>query len=190
MKHQILAVDRALTPDRWIDVKTALNLYVRGHIGQFVGDDRIVLRGGRNARTGLPSTLEFGSIAIIAAKKCLVRDHDWAPSPTRELLFLRDRHLCAYCGFRFKDRDLDAEHVQPESRGGAWSWTNLVAACRRCNARKGNSTPEEAGMKLLYLPYRPSRFESLILANRRILAGQMDFLIQRVPRSSRLFSSS
>lgn len=186
MHHQILAVDRAWTPDRWIDVETALNLYVRGHIDQFIGDERFHVRGGTNAKTGTLSVVELGPIAVITAKDCMVRDFNWAPNPTRTMLFGRDRHVCAYCGDRFKEKDLDAEHVQPESRGGPWSWTNLVTACRRCNSKKGCQTPEEAGMDLLYLPYRPSRFESLILANRRISADQMDFLSQGLPKSSRM----
>lgn len=188
MKHQILAVDRAWTPDRWIDAETAVNLFYRGHIDQFLGDERFTLRGGTNAATGQPSVLELGSIAVIGAKDCMVRDYNWAPAPTREMLFQRDRYMCAYCGGVFKDKDLDAEHVHPESRGGAWSWMNLVAACRGCNSRKGSRTPDEAEMKLLYLPYKPSRFESLILANRRILADQAEFLMRGVPKNSRLFS--
>jgi len=63
---------------------------------------------------------------------------------------------------------------------------NVVTACRACNQRKGNRTPEEAHMHLLYAPYVPNRAEFLILANRRILADQMEFLLASVPRSSRL----
>jgi len=36
---------------------------------------------------------------------------------------------CAYCGQRFHERDLHCEHIVPASRGGAWRWNNLVAAC-------------------------------------------------------------
>ncbi len=52
--------------------------------------------------------------------------------------------------------------------------------------RKGNRTPEEARMPLLYLPYVPSRWEDFILANRRILADQMAYLLAKVPAGSRL----
>jgi hypothetical protein len=189
MQHPILAVDRSWTPDRWIDVETAVNLFFRGHIQQFLGEERFVLRGGTNAKTGETSELELGSIAVIDAASFMVRDFHWAPAPTRSMLFQRDRHICAYCGGCFDDDTLDAEHIHPESRGGAWDWMNLVAACRSCNNFKSNRTPTEAGMKLLYLPYRPSRFESLILSNRNIKADQMNFLAERVPKSSRLFSS-
>lgn len=185
MSHQVLALDRACNPDRWIDAETAIRYYFRGHVNQFLGDKRFVFRGGTNASTGQPSVLEIGSIAIIEADDCMVRDFSWSPQPNRDMLFARDHRMCAYCGEVFRDKDLDAEHVRPESRGGQYSWTNLVTACKACNSKKRNRTPEEAGMPLRYLPYRPSRFESLILANRKILADQMEFLLERVPQDSR-----
>jgi 5-methylcytosine-specific restriction endonuclease McrA len=45
------------------------------------------------------------------------------------------------------------DHVTPLSRGGAPDrWENCVVACRRCNWRKGNKRPEEAGMRLRAKP--------------------------------------
>ncbi len=61
-----------------------------------------------------------------------------------------------------------------------------------CNGRKGNRTPEEAHMALLYLPYVPyvpSLQEDMILRSRRIVADQMEFLLASVPKSSRLYAS-
>jgi 5-methylcytosine-specific restriction endonuclease McrA len=63
---------------------------------------------------------------------------------------------------------------------------NVVTACRGCNVRKANRTPEEAKMPLIYAPYVPNRFEGFILRNRRILTDQMQFLLASVPRHSRL----
>jgi hypothetical protein len=80
------------------------------------------------------------------------------------------------------------EHVTPSSRGGSTVWQNVVSACRACNQRKGNRTPESAGMPLLYVPYVPNRHEAFILANRRIVADQMNFLLAGVPRHSRLWA--
>jgi 5-methylcytosine-specific restriction endonuclease McrA len=77
------------------------------------------------------------------------------------------------------------EHIVPSSKGGEDSWTNLVAACKACNNRKADRTPEAAGMKLHYVPYVPNRYEAFILSNRKILADQMEFLLQGVPKSSR-----
>lgn len=43
----------------------------------------------------------------------------------------------------------------PSSRGGRNSWGNTACACAKCNHRKGNRTPHEAGMKLLWEPKTP-----------------------------------
>jgi len=68
-------------------------------------------------------------------------------------IFKRDSHSCQYCG---SDKDLSIDHVLPRSRGGGSSWKNLVAACKPCNARKGDETPEEANMPLNQKPFKPS----------------------------------
>lgn len=77
------------------------------------------------------------------------------PHVTRKGVLRRDRHRCGYCGASANTVD----HVLPHSRGGQMSWNNLVAACRACNGRKGNRTPEEAKMPLRARPYVPLRME-------------------------------
>ena len=92
----------------------------------------------------------------------------------------------AFCGESYSHYRLTCDHITPMSRGGRDTWMNVVTACRACNQRKGSRTPEEAHMQLLYAPYIPNRAEFLILANRRILADQMEFLKQHVSANSRL----
>jgi 5-methylcytosine-specific restriction endonuclease McrA len=76
------------------------------------------------------------------------------PAPySRRGVLKRDRHRCAYCGARADTID----HLLPQSRGGGWSWENTVAACERCNGRKADRTPAEAGMRLRVTPYAPTR---------------------------------
>jgi len=65
----------------------------------------------------------------------------------------RDGHACQYCGRR--GERLTVDHVVPRSRGGETGWTNVVAACLRCNLRKGNRALEEAGMTLVREPSYP-----------------------------------
>jgi 5-methylcytosine-specific restriction endonuclease McrA len=81
---------------------------------------------------------------------------------------------------------LSRDHIVPLSRGGEDRWMNVVTACRGCNSKKDNRTPEAARMPLLYLPYVPNRHEHMILQNRRILVDQMQYLMARVPKHSRL----
>ncbi|MBI3977712.1 MAG: HNH endonuclease [Chloroflexi bacterium] len=72
---------------------------------------------------------------------------------SRREIFLRDGYTCQYCGV--KTRDLTLDHVTPRHRGGKHTWENLVSACKACNHRKGNRTPEEARMTMLRPPHRP-----------------------------------
>ena len=71
---------------------------------------------------------------------------------SRKNILLRDRNTCQYCGTVLAAAELTLDHVIPRSRGGSSTWENLVACCHPCNNRKGNRTPEEAGMKLARLP--------------------------------------
>jgi hypothetical protein len=72
--------------------------------------------------------------------------------PSRRGLLQRDE-CCQYCGSR---ENLTIDHVLPLSRGGPYTWQNLVIACLRCNNRKGNRTPVESGMVLKREPLAPS----------------------------------
>ena len=182
----ILAVDRAFTPDRWIDAQTAINLLSRGVVQTTLGETAMTLRGGMNVQTGKQSVMKVGSILVIDSKDFLVRDFGYAPLE-RELLFKRDHNLCAYCGLVYKKSELEMEHVKPECQEGPTSWENLVTSCHTCNQRKGGRTPEQAGMDMVYYPYRPSRYEWLILKNRNILKDQMHFLLENVSESSRVW---
>ena len=75
----------------------------------------------------------------------------------RRNIYARDGSRCQYCGKHFPTRELTLDHVLPRVQGGENSWTNLVCACVRCNARKGGRTPVEAGMRLLRVPVKPKR---------------------------------
>src|SRR5487761_758070 len=71
---------------------------------------------------------------------------------SRKNILLRDRNTCQFCGQMLSSSDLTLDHVMPRSRGGRSSWENLVACCYQCNNRKGDRTPEEAGLKLARRP--------------------------------------
>ena len=185
--HDVLALDIAGTPVRWIDHEAAAGYYASGKVKWELGDARTVLHGGISRLHGRQSTLEIAAIIAIDGPRWKVRGTTDRLPLSRAMVFARDRHICAYCGGRFNASALEMEHVTPSSRGGATVWQNVVAACRACNQRKGNRTPESSGMRLLYVPYAPNRHEAFILANRRILADQMAFLLTGVPRHSRLW---
>lgn len=96
------------------------------------------------ARYPWPSVVRLRGYVRVPYRKVLL---------TRRNLLRRDGHACQYCGATER---LTLDHVLPRSRGGPETWENLVAACTRCNNRKGSRTPEEAGMALCRPPFRPS----------------------------------
>ena len=85
--------------------------------------------------------------------------YDKLPQPretfSRRMLFKRDHYTCQYCGCQPGSEELTLDHVVPRSQGGQTTWTNVVLACVRCNARKANRTPSEASMKLRTIPAKP-----------------------------------
>lgn len=81
------------------------------------------------------------------------------PPWSRRGVLNRDGGRCAYCGKAATTID----HVEPVARGGASAWSNTVAACARCNGRKGCRTPQEAGMALLWRPRVPQWGDVLVL---------------------------
>lgn len=72
-----------------------------------------------------------------------------------EEIVTRDRNRCRYCSVRVDFSNKRGatggtyDHVDPD---GENSLENVVVACRRCNGRKKDRTPEEAGMPLLAVP--------------------------------------
>ena len=181
----VLQLDVSGRPQAWITPREAAVLYASDAIAWTLGDAFQVLRGGWQRSTGRQSRIELHPIVAVRGA---IPSRAWrvAPALANAKLFVRDRHLCAYCGHRFHFELLTREHIHPVSRGGADSWMNCITACKGCNGRKGSRMPEEAGMSLLYLPYVPSLHEDMILRGRRIVADQMDFLLASVPRGSRL----
>lgn len=184
----ILRLDVSGFPIRWIPWEVAACLYAKDMVAWTAGDSIFTMRGGISRSTGRQSSLTVHS--IIAVKRSVPGRHPQRSVPplnNREL-FLRDGHMCMYCGVELPDGQLTRDHVKPISRGGRDRWSNVVSACRGCNTRKGNRTPEEAGLTLLAIPYAPNWAEFLALSNRRILADQMDFLRAQFKSQERLLS--
>jgi len=55
----------------------------------------------------------------------------------------RDNYTCRYCGARAPDVTLTVDHVIPTALGGSDDSTNLVTACRDCNAGKSSIAPDQ-----------------------------------------------
>jgi 5-methylcytosine-specific restriction endonuclease McrA len=168
----------------WMHWQDAVCLYVRGAVAWTMGEPCLTVHGGTCRQTGLQSTIVLHPI-VAARSHAHPRALDPSPALTNTALFARDASMCMYCGKEFGRHSLTRDHVQPISKGGRDTWENVVSACFHCNSRKGGRTPQQAGMPLLAVPFRPSWVEHLILSNRHIHADQMAFLKHHLPKRAR-----
>ena len=92
------------------------------------------IKRARNARW----RAENPELTIEAAHRRRARLRETLPDFTVEqweALLEEFGYACAYCQAR--DVPLEREHMTPISRGGRHTASNVVPACRSCNARKG-----------------------------------------------------
>ncbi len=172
--NKVLRLNAAGMPSSWITFEDAAVLYCKDQVLWEMGDKSLQMRGGLN-RTGVRSILDMAPvIATVGTGKVVSLN-----SFNNAMLFRRDNYHCLYCGGQFVHSQLTRDHVHPQGQGGSNKWTNLVAACKRCNHAKGNRTPEQAAMPLLAIPFAPNPFEAMYLSQHKILGDQMAYLKQK-----------
>lgn len=105
------------------------------------------------------------SVTIAVPDILVLKKYDKLPRRdvkfTRENIIHRDKYKCAYCGKKLKQGQLTIDHITPKSKGGTNSWTNTITACKACNNKKGDKTPQQANMPLLFQPLEPRWTASL-----------------------------
>lgn len=140
---RVLVLNASYEPLHVTSAKRAITLLQYG-VAEVLENSSDVVRS--------PSTEMF--IPSVIRLRRYVRRPRVHPIPfNRRNLLRRDNYTCQYCG---QKHDLTLDHVQPRSRGGRHAWDNVVIACRNCNQRKGDRTPEEAAMPLHVRPHAPS----------------------------------
>lgn len=181
MEARILRLNMAGQPIEWLSWKEGVCLYARDLVGWTLGGVVRQVTGGRSRASGRPSVIRLPAIMACDGQR-LTPVRRTVPL-TNSALFQRDNFQCLYCGDYFTPQLLSRDHVMPTSRGGADRWENVVAACKRCNQRKGNALLSEINMSLLALPYRPNLYEYLALTNsHRIRGDQMEYLKPKFSR--------
>ena len=138
MRKPVLQLNSCLEPVRIIWARKALTLVTKGKAIVVVHTDREIYPG-----IFMPSVIRLLEYKFVPIRMQTL---------SRKNIFMRDGYKCMYCGKSSSGEGLELEHVIPRSRGGKNEWVNLVSACRKCNSRKGDRTPEEAGMPLLRRP--------------------------------------
>jgi len=145
---RVLVLNADYTPLNVTDMRRGFILVIKGKAEVLKQDTRkIVTTVGEFVRPLIIRLLNY------------VRFHTSPLKLNRKRIYKRDNNECVYCGNK---KHLTIDHVLPRSRGGKNSWTNLVTCCSPCNIKKGNKTPEEAGMKLRQKPYEPTIFSSIL----------------------------
>ena len=143
VNHPVLVLNQNCEPLNICRVRRAIPLLYQGKAE--------LLENGRGHIHSIGGSFEIPSVIKMAYQ--IKR-----PRPVRKMtrmeIFNRDSQACQYCGK--KERPLTLDHVVPRRLGGVHSWENVVAACGCCNRRKAGRTPQQAGMKLLCQPHRPS----------------------------------
>jgi 5-methylcytosine-specific restriction endonuclease McrA len=112
----------------------------------------------REPLEGMPC-IRSARLKLLVPEVIALANFDRLPSAaiafSRRNVAKRDHYTCQYCGAQPGAPAITIDHVIPRSQAGTSSWTNCVAACEPCNARKGDRTPDQAGMKLRHRPDRP-----------------------------------
>lgn len=175
MEPRILRLNLAGQPVEWVNWRQGVCLYARDLVAWSLGGVVRQVKGGRSRITGNQSIMKLPSIIACGGER--LTPIRLRPPLTNMALFHRDNFQCLYCGDYFDSSALSRDHVHPVSRGGRDRWENVVAACKRCNQRKGNYLLKEIDMPLIALPYRPNPYEYLALINsHRIRGDQIDYL--------------
>lgn len=106
-----------------------------------------------------PKVIRLVKIAKLNYKKLY-----GTPLVSKSGVLRRDGYKCAYCGDHAKTID----HIMPRSRckSDPNTWLNMVAACFSCNNKKDNKTPQEAGMKMLFMPFTPTRAQLIAASSK------------------------
>jgi 5-methylcytosine-specific restriction endonuclease McrA len=142
-----LVLDPAGIPVSLMNWKDAVTLWCKDRAIIVESDEDRILRS-QNFEMGMPIVIQLRN----GFSRKMRREVPFS----RKNIAIRDRSSCQYCSKLLKTQEYTYDHVMPRSRGGVSSWKNMVIACIRCNTKKANRTPEEAGMYLLSKPVKPS----------------------------------
>ena len=153
--EQTLVLNASYEPLRVVPWQKAITLLFQGKVEVIAVYDREIR--GVTVRVKLPSVLRL--LRHVRMKR------PFADVPfSRTNVYARDEHRCQYCGNHFGPSHLTFDHVIPVARGGRKGWDNIVTCCIPCNRRKGDRTPEEAGLRIIRRPRRPAALPSLTLS--------------------------
>jgi 5-methylcytosine-specific restriction endonuclease McrA len=172
LDSNVLVLNKVFQAVQIVTARKAFTLFCKGHVRAVLEDYRTcawedwkdIPVGANDEFVCTPqSKIKIPRVILLLSFDRVPR-HDVKFS--RKNIYLRDKNKCQYCGKRYRTDELNLDHVVPVSRGGRSTWENVVCSCIRCNIRKGNRSPEEAGMALVMKPLKP-RWHPLVRASCR-----------------------
>ncbi len=165
-----LALNASFEPLTLVTQRRAVRLVLDGKAELLEADSD---ESFRSERAAVPRPLVIRLVRFVHVPRRFRRQ------VTNTFLFARDDYACMYCGRHRSElrgrQFLTRDHILPTSRGGDNTWDNVVTSCSPCNNRKGNRTPEEAGMALLTDPGEPN-YVHLVWAVRRVTPTQEKYI--------------
>lgn len=105
--------------------------------------------------TGIKTTSGYIRLPEIIVLTSYDKIPNYKVRVSRKNVWARDNGECQYTGRKLSFNDATLDHVIPSSRGGSNDFDNLVTCASDVNLKKGNRTPEEAGLKLRRKPKAP-----------------------------------
>ena len=146
MTSDVLVLSTSYEPLGRTDWQRAMVLWAAGKVEILVEQDGNPIHG---------ATQEYARPSVIRFKEGVRRRHIRKVKFARRFVHQRDGGKCQLCGQAVPVHKSTYDHVIPRSRGGKTAWDNIVTACKPCNSKKADRTPEEAGIRLLSKPVRP-----------------------------------
>ena len=140
---KILVLNYSYEPLQFCNAKRALIMVLSGRAEGLEVDGYQVK--SPNATFALPT--------VIRVLKMVRKKSGKSISFSKKNILKRDNYTCQYCSTT--SQTLTIDHIIPKSRGGKTTWNNVVVACKPCNLKKSDKTPEEIGFYLAKKPAKP-----------------------------------
>ena len=148
LNTKVLVLNQSYEPLMVINAKRAIVLIIKEKV-------KMLEKYSDNIRSvqnsfDLPSVIRLNFYVHLKYKDIVLN---------RRNILKRDDYRCQYCAKQATPLTID--HIVPKNKGGKDSWENLVAACSKCNTRKGDTLLKHMDMKLLKKPRKPSKLFQL-----------------------------
>ena len=180
MNGKVLKLNAAYIPIDIVDWEDAITDWVNGKVEIVEAYADRMLHHGYDETTQMhKGEIPYPAVVRVIEFNSPKKNMKFYKPFSRRNVWERDDHRCQYCGDILSLKDMEYEHVHPQSKGGETRWNNIVTACTKCNRKKADKTCAEAGMRPIKMPIAPLIAEGYIggmLDRVRYKIGNLDKL--------------